>query len=84
MVKSESEGGGGGGGRPGLPAAELWGPSRILKGFLRTVGRGRAWSIRLFWTSLYTEANRPVLEVGAALPPVKPPLIAKDGAIVIC
>ena len=59
---------------PGLPAAELAGPSTILKEFLRTEGRGSAWSIRLLWTSLYMAANRPVtgdeVETMAAISPL--------------
>lgn len=43
-----------------MPAAELGGPSTIVKELLRTEGRGRLWSIRLDWTSLYTEETRPV------------------------
>lgn len=69
------------GDRPGLPAEELWGPSTILKGLFRTEGRGRAWSIRLFWTSLYKAANLPVAEGGVTLPSAKLPFVAKDGAI---
>ena len=58
--------------RPGLPAAELAGPSTILKEFLRTDGRGSSWSIRLVWTSLYTAATRPVTEadLAAAISPL--------------
>lgn len=41
-----------GGKEPGLPAAELGGPSRMVKGPLRTEGRGRSWSTRLVWTWL--------------------------------
>lgn len=62
-----------------MPAAELAGPSTSLKGLLSTEGRGSAWSIRLDWTSLYTEATRPVAGAGDAAPP----LSTNEGLIVV-
>lgn len=44
---------------PGLPAAELAGPSTTAKLEWRTEGRGSACRSRLVCTSLYTEASRP-------------------------
>lgn len=67
---------------PGLPAAELAGPWSILKGFLRTEGRGSACSIRVAWTSLYTEATRPITGAGTDLPADKSPFETKVADIV--
>ncbi|KAG5551696.1 hypothetical protein RHGRI_009942 [Rhododendron griersonianum] len=47
-----------------MAGEQSWGPSTTLKGYLRTEGRGRAWSRRLFRTSLYTAAKRPVAGAG--------------------
>lgn len=44
---------------PGLPAAELAGPSTTEKLERRTEGRGSACTRRLVCTSLYTDASRP-------------------------
>lgn len=44
---------------PGLPAAELGGPSTMWKEFLRTDGRDRGTFSLLIWSSLYMEIRRP-------------------------
>lgn len=54
MIKEDGRGG-----KPGFPAAELGGPSEMLKLFRRTEGRGIECRRRLLWTSLNTEDWQP-------------------------